>query len=113
MELVKLTSECYDAIVTGIKEAVKSELDYASAKVDTEAGFIELYSRRNDYTEAIVNHDDNERDHSGTNLDEFLTKRLDSEVDWIRLEEEVEADDYDVWNAHGFADESDYYNYKF
>ena len=114
MELKKLVAACYDAIAEDIKESVKANLDNAIASVNTKDGYIDIYSIRNKHTRAYVYHDnDEDRDGISTNLDAFLSERLDMEVDWSRLEEQVEEEREDMWNSHGFADESDYINYRY
>ncbi|MBO4787068.1 MAG: hypothetical protein J5510_08375 [Prevotella sp.] len=114
MKLEILTGKCYDAITESIKEAVRSGIGNALASVNTNDGYIELYSKRNGSVDAYVYHDDKNRYHDDKNFEAFLSKKLDKEVDWYSIEEEIreERESYDIWDDHGFNGEDDYRNWK-
>ena len=114
MKLDKLVSECYDALTEDVKKAIRCGMEYACAIVNTNDGYIDLYSNRNGDTEALIYHDDDERDHDDINLETYISKELKKEVDWYAIEEEVreERESYDIWDDHGFNGEDDYRNWK-
>ena len=114
MELKDLVSKCYDALVEDNRDSIAAGDDSAVATVNTDDGYIDMCCDTESDISVLVYHDCNEREHSNTNIETFLTMRLAERVDWWGIEEDMKEEEieYDIWNEHGFASAADYWSYR-
>lgn len=107
----KIIDDCIEAIQKAIQDELEydAQADSAVACVDTNDGYIDLYSGFDGNTADVVHEDDKEHDNS------TLEKAIaDAMPDFSVCSESVNQDnEYDEWDDHGFRDEQDYIHWKY
>lgn len=104
-----ILQECFNRICEEMRSAVKNGEVYAAVTVNTDCGWIDIATDKHDAVDVRVVHENNEEKDS-PNITDALFNLVPY---WCDIEDEVNDEEYDEWNEHGFASEADYYQWRY
>lgn len=101
---MKFLDEIREKVNDAVADAKCEGYDSACVTYDCNDGYIDVFTNSKDYVEVTVC-PDSDLDRRHTNIEQAIT-------DALPLWDDVEVEEYDEWNEHGFRDAADYWHYR-